>query len=141
MVRPERFELPTLWFEASHTVYDGGEEVNLQFRDTNLEHYCVWTDRLIFVERMAPARTSNPFTTAEPLVDSEEILEHIALVHGNDVLRILVTLFLSGARTSDIPRGRSTAGPGRLGPIYFQGHFAHWQGWSTVVSKPCIVSD
>jgi hypothetical protein len=45
----------------------------------------VRTDTLTYVERKPPARTSNPFTNAEPVFDAEEVLERIAAVERENL--------------------------------------------------------
>jgi hypothetical protein len=65
--------------EISH-VHHGGDEVNLHLPGTNLEWFRVKTDTLTFVERKPPAKTSNPFTTPEPVFDGSELLERIETV-------------------------------------------------------------
>ena len=66
-------------YEISH-VHVGGDEVNLHVPGTNLERFRVRTDRLTFVDRKPPARTSNPFTSPEPVFDGGELLERIETV-------------------------------------------------------------
>ncbi len=73
--------------EINH-VHHGGDEVDLQLPGTNLEWFRVKTDTLTFVERKPPARTSNPFTTAEPVFDAEEVLERIAAVQQENLKRL-----------------------------------------------------
>ena len=51
---------------VSH-VYVGGDEVDLYVPGTNLERFRVRADALTYVERKPPAKTSNPFTTPEPV--------------------------------------------------------------------------
>jgi hypothetical protein len=58
--------------EVDHVTLDGSE-VTLRRPGTNLQWFRVETDTLTFVERKPPARTSNPFTTPEPVFDAEEI--------------------------------------------------------------------
>jgi hypothetical protein len=59
-------------------VHCGGDEIDLHVPGTNLERFRVLTDSVNFVERKPPARTSNPFTTPEPVLDAGEVLECIA---------------------------------------------------------------
>lgn len=66
-------------YEISSVSHDGGE-VNLHVLGTNLERFRVRTDSLTFVERKPPAKTSNPFTTPEPVFDGGELLERIETV-------------------------------------------------------------
>ena len=73
--------------EVTH-VYYGGEEVNLQRPGTNLEWFRVKADTLTYVERKPPARTSNPFTEPEPVIDADEILERIATVQEENLKRL-----------------------------------------------------
>jgi len=47
-----------------------GSEVTLQLPGTNLHWFRVRTDTLTFVDRKPPIRTSNPFTTPEPMLDA-----------------------------------------------------------------------
>jgi len=83
-VRPGRSEMV---YEISHVSHDGGE-VNLHVPGTNLERFRVRTDTLTFVERKPPARTSNPFTNAEPVIDAGEVLERIDIVRRESLERI-----------------------------------------------------
>jgi hypothetical protein len=55
-------------------------EVNLVLPGTNLEWFRVRTDTLTFVERKPQPRTSNPFTTPEPEIDTAEVMERIATI-------------------------------------------------------------
>jgi hypothetical protein len=48
----------------------------------------VHTDTLTFIERKPPARTSNPFTDPEPVIDVDEILERIATVKEENLKRV-----------------------------------------------------
>ena len=66
-------------YEISH-VHVGGDEVNLHVPGTNLERFRVRTDRLTFVDRKPPARTSNPSTNPEPRFDGGELLKRIETV-------------------------------------------------------------
>jgi hypothetical protein len=58
-------------------VHYGGNEVDLHVPGTNLQRFRERVDNLIFVERKHPARTSNPFTTPEPVINAGEVLECI----------------------------------------------------------------
>jgi hypothetical protein len=55
-------------YEISNVSHDR-EDVNLHVPGTILEHFRV--------ERKQPARTSNPFTTAEPVFDASEVMDRI----------------------------------------------------------------
>jgi hypothetical protein len=66
-------------YEISH-VHVGGDEVDLHVPGTNLQRFRVRTDRLTFVERKPPVRTSNPFTSPEPVFDGGQLLERIETV-------------------------------------------------------------
>jgi hypothetical protein len=81
---PPRSELV---YEISKVHY-GGDEVDLHVPGTNLERFRVRTDALIYVERKPPARTSNPFTTPEPVFDAGEVLERIATVKEESLKRL-----------------------------------------------------
>jgi hypothetical protein len=83
-VRPGRSEMV---YEISHVSKDG-DEVNLHVPGTNLERFRVRVSDLTFVERKAPTRTSNPFTQAEPTLDSAEMLEKIATVQRENLQRL-----------------------------------------------------
>ena len=65
-----------------------GSEVTLQLPGTNLQWFRVRTDTLTFVDRKPPARTSNPFTTPEPVLDVGEILDRIAAVKEENLKRL-----------------------------------------------------
>jgi hypothetical protein len=54
-------------------VYEGGDEVDLHVPGTNLERFRVRTDALTYVERKPQVKTSNPFTTPEPVFDGGEL--------------------------------------------------------------------
>jgi hypothetical protein len=45
-------------------------------------------DRITFVERKPPERASNPFTTPEPVINTDEILERIATVQEENLKRL-----------------------------------------------------
>jgi hypothetical protein len=70
--------------EITHVHY-GGDEVNLQLPGTNLEWFRVKNSTLTFVER---TKTSNPFTTPEPVIDADEILERIATVQEENLKQL-----------------------------------------------------
>jgi len=57
--------------EITHVSRDG-DEVNLQLPGTNLQWFRVRTDTVTFVDRKPPARTSNPFTDPESVIDVDE---------------------------------------------------------------------
>jgi hypothetical protein len=80
-VYPPRSELV---YEISH-VHAGGDEVDLHVPGTNLERFRVRTDALTYVERKPPAKTSNPFTIAEPVFDGGELLEKIETVQRDSL--------------------------------------------------------
>jgi len=69
-------------------VHHGGNEVDLQFPGTNLMRFRVPVDKLTYVERKAPDRTSNPFTTPEPVSDPRDILERVATVKEENLKRL-----------------------------------------------------
>lgn len=69
-------------------VHHGGEEVDLQFPGTNLMRFRVPIDKLTYVERKPPAKTSNPFTTPEPAFDAGEMMQRIAAVKEENLKRL-----------------------------------------------------
>ena len=69
-------------------VHHGGNEVDLQFPGTNLMRFRVPIDRLTYVERKPPAKTSNPFTTPEPAFDAGEVMQRIAAVKEENLKRL-----------------------------------------------------
>jgi hypothetical protein len=75
-VYPPRSEMV---YEISKVHY-GGNEVDLHVPGTNLQRFRVPIENITLVERKPPPRTSNPFTSPEPVLDSDEILERIATV-------------------------------------------------------------
>ena len=83
-VRPGRSEMV---YEILR-VYEGGDEVDLQVPGINLQRFRVRTDSLTFVERKPPAKTSNPFTTPEPEIDTAEVMERIATVQEENLKRL-----------------------------------------------------
>jgi hypothetical protein len=101
-VKPGRSEMV---YEISR-VSDDGAEVNLHVPGTNLERFRVRTDTLTFVERKAPARTSNPFTDPEPVLDADEVLERIATVKEENLKRLDddVDLLKAYLKTQQAPR-------------------------------------
>ena len=83
-----------------------GDEVNLQLPGTNLQWFRVRSDTLTFLERKAPARTSNPFTTAEPVFNAGEVMERIRTVERETLQRLgediaILTKYL---KTQNVPR-------------------------------------
>jgi hypothetical protein len=76
-----------MFYEISH-VSKEGDEVNLHVPGTNLQRFRVPVSDLTFVERKPPARTSNPFTTPEPTLDTAEVLEKIATVQRENLQRL-----------------------------------------------------
>ena len=83
-----------------------GDEVNLQLQRTNLQWFRVRSDTLTFVERKAPTRTSNPFTTAEPVFNAGEVMERIRTVERETLQRLgediaILTKYL---KTQNVPR-------------------------------------
>ena len=82
-VYPPRSELV---HEISN-VYLGGNEVDLHVPGTNLERFRIRTDALTYVERKQSAKTSNPFTNAEPVFDGGELLEKIETVQRESLKR------------------------------------------------------
>ena len=72
--------------EITHVSRDG-DEVNLQLPGTNLQWFHVRTDTVTFVDRKPPARTSNPFTDPESVIDVDEIMERIATVKEENLKR------------------------------------------------------
>jgi hypothetical protein len=70
--------------EVNHVSRDG-DEVDLQLPGTNLQWFRVRTDTLTFVDRKPPTRSSNPFTTPEPVFDAAEVLERIAAVQEENL--------------------------------------------------------
>jgi hypothetical protein len=69
-------------------VHHGGGEVDLQFPGTNLMRFRVPIDKLTYVERKPPAKTSNPFTTPEPAFDAAEVMERITTVKQENLKRL-----------------------------------------------------
>ena len=84
----DKVKLPNVQsvLEITHVGHNG-EEVNLQLPNTNLEWFRVRTDTLTFVDRKPPAKTSNPFTTPEPVFNAREVLERIAVVQRENLER------------------------------------------------------
>ena len=69
-------------------VHHGGNEVDLQFPGTNLTRFRVPIDKLTYVERKPPAKTSNPFTTPESAFDAGEVMKRIATVKEENLKRL-----------------------------------------------------
>jgi hypothetical protein len=105
-VYPPNYEMV---YEISK-VHCGGDEIDLQVSGTNLERFRVRTDSVKFVERKPPARTFNPFTTPEPVLDAGEVLECIAAVKEENLKRldddIDILKAISTRRTHPRPRSR-----------------------------------
>jgi hypothetical protein len=80
-VKPGR---SVLTYEISNVHY-GGKEVDLQVPGTNMQRFRERVDNLTFVERKPPARTSNPFTAPESVIDAGQVLEHIATVKDENL--------------------------------------------------------
>jgi hypothetical protein len=87
-------------------VHHGGEEVDLHVPRTNLERFRVRTDSITFVERKLPARTSNPFTNAEPTFNAGEVLERIRTVERDNLQRLKddVAILTKYLKTQDVPK-------------------------------------
>ena len=82
-----------------------GDEVNLQLPGTNLQWFRVRSDTLTFVERKAPARTSNPFTTAEPVFNAGEVMERIQTVERENLQRLAedIAILTKYLKTQNVP--------------------------------------
>ena len=91
--------------EVTHVSHDG-DEVNLHLPGTNLQWFRVRTDTVTFVDRKPPARTSNPFTDPEPVIDVDEILERIATVQDENLKRFDddIDILKSYLKTQHAPR-------------------------------------
>ena len=74
-------------YEISKVHY-GGDEVDLHVPGTNLQRFRVPVDKITFVDRKPPARTSNRFTNPEPMPDAGEALERIATVKDENLKRL-----------------------------------------------------
>jgi hypothetical protein len=101
-VKPGRSEMV---YEISRVSPDGNE-VNLYVPGTNLQRFRERTDKLTFIERKPPAKTSNPFTTAEPTLDADEVLGRIGVVQQENLKRLdddidILKAYLSGASLRD----------------------------------------
>jgi hypothetical protein len=84
-----------------------GNEVNLQLPGTNLQWFRVRSDTLTFVERKAPARTSNPFTTAEPVFNAGAVMERIHTVEHENLQRLAedIVILTKYLKTQNVPKG------------------------------------
>lgn len=51
------------------------------------ERFRFKADILTYVDRQPPAKTSNPFTTPEPTLDAEAVLERIDVVRRKSLRR------------------------------------------------------
>jgi hypothetical protein len=71
-------------YEISSVSHDGAE-VNLHVPGTNLERFRVRTGSLTFAERKSPPKTSNPFTSHEPVFDGGELLERIETIQRDSL--------------------------------------------------------
>ena len=83
-VKPARSEMV---YEISK-VHVGGDEVDLHVPGTNLTRFRMPLERITFVERKPPARTSNPFTNPEPTFDADEVLKRIRTVEHENLKRL-----------------------------------------------------
>lgn len=83
-----------------------GDEVNLQLPGTNLQWFRVRSDTLTFVERKAPARTSNPFTTADPVFNADEVMERIHTVERENLQRLAedIAILTKYLKTQNVPK-------------------------------------
>ena len=63
-------------------------EVSLVLPGTNLEWFRVRTDTLTFVERVPQPKTSNPFTTPEPEIDTAEVMERIVTIQQESLKQL-----------------------------------------------------
>ncbi|MCU1247063.1 MAG: hypothetical protein JWQ49_92 [Edaphobacter sp.] len=68
-------------------VHHGGEEVDIHVPGTNLTRFRMPLERITFVERKPPTRTSNPFTSPEPVIDAAEVLERIDIIRRENLRR------------------------------------------------------
>jgi hypothetical protein len=83
-VKPGR---SVLTYEISNVHY-GGKEVDLQVPGTNMQRFRERVDNLTIVERKPPAKTSNPFTNPEAVLDADEIMQRIATVEEENLKRL-----------------------------------------------------
>ena len=65
-----------------------GTEVNQVRSGTNLQWFRIPIDTLTYVERKPPAKTSNPFTTPGPVIDTAEVLARIDIVRHESLKRV-----------------------------------------------------
>jgi len=88
-----------------------GDEVNLQLPGTNLQWFRVRTDTLTFVERKAPARTSNPFTSPESVFDVGEVMERIHNVERENLQRLEddVSILTKYLKAQNVPKTATDA--------------------------------
>jgi hypothetical protein len=80
-VRPGRSEMV---YEICQVSKEGDEVISM-YPGTTLQRFRVPVSDLTFVERKAPARTSNPFTSPEPVFDGGELLERIETVQRDSL--------------------------------------------------------
>jgi hypothetical protein len=92
-------------YEISSVSPDGAE-VNLHVPGTNLERFRVRTDSLVLAKRKVPAKTSNPFTSPEPVFDAKEVLERIATVQRENLERSDddIDILKAYLKTQQVPR-------------------------------------
>jgi len=83
-----------------------GDEVDLQLPGTNLQWFRVRSDTLTFVERKAAVRTSNPFTTAEPVFNAGEVMERIHTVERENLQRLAedIAILTKYLKTQNVPK-------------------------------------
>jgi hypothetical protein len=101
-VTPPRSEMV---YEISRVSPDG-EDVDLRIPGTNLERFRVRTDTLTFVERKPPARTSNPFTQPESVVDVGEVMKRIAVAQQENLKRLDddIDILKAYLKTQSVPK-------------------------------------
>ena len=89
------------------SVSRNGDEVNLQLPGTNLQWFRVRSDTLTFVERKAPARTSNPFTSPESVFDAGEVMQRIHTVERENLERLEgdIAILTKYLKTQNVPKG------------------------------------
>jgi hypothetical protein len=99
--------------EINHVSRDGNE-VDLLLPGTNLQWFRVRTDTLTFLDRKPPARTSNPFTTPEPVFDTGEVMERITAVQKENLKRLDddIDIIKAYLKTQHPPRPRSRLSKG-----------------------------
>jgi hypothetical protein len=59
---------------------EGHRNKMIEAAETNMQRFRERVDNLTFVERKPLAKTSNPFTNPEPVLDVDEIMQRIATV-------------------------------------------------------------